>query len=93
MRVRVVSVVFVVFGLVGAVAVSASAADRPRPADPATLTAGDFASSVAVVPMHRGHHGDEHQGGDWCVTRGDAVVGPVCVTVSDVLSNIGGSGD
>ena len=94
MRARVICVVFVVFGLVGTVAVSASAADRARPADHATLTAaGDSASSVGMVPMDRGRHGDEHHGvhGDRCVAEGDTLVGPVCVTVNNVLSNIGTS--
>jgi hypothetical protein len=92
MRARVICVVFVVFGLVGTVAVSASAADRARPADHATLTAAeDSASSVGMAPMDRGHdHGDHGHGvhGDRCVSEGDTLVGPVCVTVNDVLSNI-----
>jgi hypothetical protein len=94
MRARVICVAFVVFGLVGTVAVSASAADRARPADHATLTAAaeDSASSVGMVPMDRGHdHGDDHGHGvhgDRCVAEGDTLVGPVCVTVNDVLSDI-----
>jgi len=96
MRARVICVAFVVFGLVGTVAVSASAADRARPADHATLTAAaeDSASSVGMVPMHRGGH-EEHHGvhGDRCVAEGDTLVGPVCVTVNDVLSNILSGGD
>jgi hypothetical protein len=92
MRARVICVAFVVLGLVGVMAVSASAADHSRPANHATLTAaGDSASSVGMVPMNRGrHHDDEHHGfhGDRCVAEGDTLVGPVCVTVNDVLSNI-----
>ena len=97
MRARVICVAFVVLGLVGTVAVSASAADRARPADHATLTAAeDSASSVGMVPMHRGGHDErEHHGfhGDRCVAEGDTLVGPVCVTVNDVLSNILSSED
>ena len=65
MRAKVINVVFVVFGLLGVVA-------------------------VGTMPAHRGGGGG-HDGraGDRCVAEQDAVVGPVCVTVNDVLSDIG----
>jgi hypothetical protein len=52
--------------------------------------AGDSVSSVGMVPMHRGRRHEEHHGvhRDWCVAEGHTLVGPVCVTVNDVLSNI-----
>jgi hypothetical protein len=36
---------------------------------------------------HGGHH-DWHGGGDRCVAQREVLIGPVCVTVNDVLSDI-----
>jgi hypothetical protein len=37
----------------------------------------------------RGHGGEEHgRAGDRCVAEREVLVGPVCVTVNDVLSDI-----
>jgi hypothetical protein len=46
--------------------------------------------TVGTMPTHRGGGGG-HDGraGDECVAEQGVVVGPVCVTVNDVLSNIG----
>lgn len=44
------------------------------------------ASSVAVSEVAGGH--EDHNGGDRCVAKGDAGIGPICVVVNDVLSDI-----
>jgi hypothetical protein len=37
----------------------------------------------------RGHHDHEHgRAGDRCVAEREVLIGPVCVTVNDVLSDI-----
>ena len=49
-------------------------------ASPATL-------QVAARGGHHDHH-DGHGGGDRCVAQREVLIGPVCVTVNDVLSDI-----
>lgn len=44
------------------------------------------ASSVATMELAGGDGG--HEGADRCVAQGEAGVGPVCVVVNDVLSDI-----
>jgi hypothetical protein len=51
----------------------------------AGLLAMTGASSVATSQLAHGH---EDGGADRCVAKGDAGVGPVCVVVNDVLSDI-----
>jgi hypothetical protein len=52
----------------------------------AGLLAMTGASSVATTEL-AGGDGD-HEGADRCVAQGEAGVGPVCVVVNDVLSDI-----
>ena len=90
MRAKIISVVFVVFGLLGAVAVSASAADRAQVAgDHATLSSSG-AEAVGAQPANReddgdkgedeGHHdeGDGDSDGEGCLLLCD-------VNLDDVL--------
>jgi hypothetical protein len=57
------------------------------------VTAGLFGAVGMTSPAlaSRGghdHHGDGHGGGDRCVAQREVLIGPVCVTVNDVLSDI-----
>lgn len=52
----------------------------------AGLLAMTGASSMATMEL-AGGDGD-HEGADRCVAQGEAGVGPVCVVVNDVLSDI-----
>ncbi len=52
----------------------------------AGLLAMTGASSVTTMEL-AGGHGD-HDEAERCVAKGDAGVGPVCVVVNDVLSDI-----
>ena len=92
MRAKVSAVVLVVFGLLGAVVITASAADRAQVAgDDIVLTnAGDTVSGGMVTPADRGKgHDHDHDGGDpECIAEDEVVVGPVCVEVDDVISDI-----
>jgi hypothetical protein len=57
------------------------------------VTAGLFGAVGMTSPASqlasRGHH-DHHDGhgGDRCVAEREVLIGPVCVTVNDVLSDI-----
>jgi hypothetical protein len=52
----------------------------------AGLLAMTGATSVATSELAGGH--EDHDGADRCVAKGEAGVGPVCVVVNDVLSDI-----
>lgn len=92
MRAKVAGVVLGVFGLLGAVVITAPAADRAQVASDDTVmtTAGDSLSGP-MAPMSRGHHDHDHDSdsdeGD-CVAEDEVLVGPVCVSVDDVISDI-----
>ena len=76
MRAKASVVVFVMFGLLGAVGSTASAAERVQ---------------AAPQVQDRGHRDGDHHGHDgkgWCVAEEETVVGPVCVNVEDVLTDI-----
>jgi len=45
--------------------------------------------SIGTMPAHGGGGGGHDGRADECVAEQDAVAGPVCVTVNDVLSEIG----
>ena len=83
MRAKVAIVVFVVFGLLGAVVLTASAADRAQVAgDDIVLTDAGNSTSSPVVPMDRGDgHHDDHDADDneKCIAEDEVLVGPVCV--------------
>jgi hypothetical protein len=85
MRAKVASVVFVVFGLLGAVVLTASAADRAQVAsDDIVLTDAGNSTSSPVVPMDRGNHDGHHDDHDAddnekCIAEDEVLVGPVCV--------------
>jgi hypothetical protein len=51
------------------------------------------AEPSAETGARAGEHGEDRRRvhGDRCVAEGDTLVGPVCVTVNNVLSNIGTS--
>ena len=87
MRAKVAVVVLVVFGLLGAVVITASAADRAQVAsDDIVLTdAGNMVNSP-VVPMDRGK-GDHDSDNDdaECIAEDEVLVGPVCVD-ADVIT-------
>jgi hypothetical protein len=87
MRAKVVVVVLVAFGLLGAVVITASAADRAQVAsDDIVLTdAGNMVSSP-VVPMDRGN-GDHDSDNDdaECIAEDEVLVGPVCVD-ADIIT-------
>jgi len=76
MRAKVSAVVIVIFGLLGAVAIAAAPVAR-------TQVAG------SVQPADRGH-GQDHDSNDAgeCIAEDEVVVGPVCVEVDDVISDI-----
>ena len=90
MRAKVTTVAFVVFGLLGALVITASAADHVQMAGDGIVltTAGD--SGGMMTPADRGHdHDHDHDGGDpECIAEDEVVVGPVCVEVDDVISDI-----
>lgn len=93
MRAKVSAVVLVAFGLLGAVVITASAADRAQVAgdDIVLTTAGDTVSGGMITPADRGHDNDhDHDGGGdpECIAEEEVVVGPVCVEVEDVISDI-----
>jgi hypothetical protein len=87
MRAKVAVVVLVAFGLLGAVVITASAADRAQVAsDDIVLTdAGNMVSSP-VVPMDRGN-GDHDSDNDdaECIAEDEVLVGPVCVD-ADIIT-------
>lgn len=89
MRAKVAVVVLVVFGLLGAVVITASAADRAQVAsDDIVLTdAGNMVSSP-VVPMNRdngnGDHDSDNDGAE-CIAEDEVLVGPVCVD-ADIIT-------
>ena len=93
MRAKAIVVAVVVFGLVGAVGFTASAAERTKAAsDHATLTSSGQTATAPHV-MNRGHdkgdHGHRHgHEGAECIAFEKVLVGPVCVEVGDILSNI-----
>jgi hypothetical protein len=93
MRAKAIVVVIVVFGLVGAVGFTASAAERTKAAsDHVTLTSSGRTATAPHV-MSRGHEkgekGHRHGHGEAeCIAFRKVLVGPVCVEVGDVLSNI-----
>jgi hypothetical protein len=90
MRAKVAVVVLVAFGLLGAVVITASAADRAQVAsDAIVLTdAGNMVSSP-VVPMKRGDDDadsdDGHGHGEHCIAEDEVLVGPVCVN-ADIIT-------
>lgn len=88
MRAKLAVVVLVTFGLLGAVVITASAADRAQVAsDDIVLTdAGNMVSSP-VVPMDRGHGGDHDSDNDdaECIAEDEVLVGPVCVD-ADIIT-------
>lgn len=88
MRAKVAIVVVVAFGLLGAVVITASAADRAQVAsDDIVLTdAGNMVSSP-VVPMDRGDGDSDVDSGaeDDCIAEDETLVGPVCVD-ADIIS-------
>ncbi len=91
MRAKVAAVVLVIFGLLGAVVITASAADRAQVASDEIVltTAGDNLSSPDMVPADRGGHDhDSDSDDDDCVAQDEVLVGPVCVSVDDVISDI-----
>ena len=67
MRAKVIGVVLVTSGLLGAVGMTSPA-------------------SQLASRGHDGHH--DGRAGDRCVAEREVLVGPVCVTVNDVLSDI-----
>ncbi|MGH9038545.1 MAG: hypothetical protein ACRD0O_22535 [Acidimicrobiia bacterium] len=87
MRAKVAVVVLVAFGLLGAVVITASAADRAQVAsDDIVLTdAGNMVSSP-VVPMDRGDDDSDSDNDDAeCIAEDEVLVGPVCVD-ADVIT-------
>ncbi|HEY3239039.1 MAG TPA: hypothetical protein VGL92_05700 [Acidimicrobiia bacterium] len=88
MRAKVAVVVLVAFGLLGAVVITASAADRAQVAsDAIVLTDTGNTISSPVVPMDRGHDDSDSadDGGDRCVAEDEVLVGPVCVA-ADIIT-------
>lgn len=92
MRAKVAAVVLVVFGLLGAVVITASAADHAQVAsgDIVLTTAGDTLTGPDMAPADRGSRGDHDSDSDDddCVAQDEVLVGPVCVSVDDVISDI-----
>lgn len=92
MRAKVSVVTFVILGLLGAVVVTASAADTAQVAGEAVVltTAGDtLGDSMTPADRGNGHdHDSEGKGDPECIAEEEAVVGPVCVEVEDVISDI-----
>jgi hypothetical protein len=87
MRAKVAVVVLVAFGLLGAVVITASAADRAQVAsDDIVLTdAGNIVSSP-VTPMDRGDGDSDSDNDDAeCIAEDEVLVGPVCVD-ADVIT-------
>ena len=79
MRAKVVVVVLVAFGLLGAVG-TAQAADHPQVANDAiVLTDTGNTISSPVVPMDRGHGDSDSADEDECIAEDEVLVGPVCV--------------
>lgn len=98
MRAKVAAVAIVVFGLLGAVAVTASAADHAQVAgDTTVLTDTGNTVSGPVAPMDRGKKGhgggegndtDQGGGGNPNCPADDGVLVIVCANVEDVVSDI-----
>jgi hypothetical protein len=94
MRAKAIIVAVVVFGLVGAVGFSASAAERAKAAsDDVTLTSGGQTATGPEVMMRRGDDKDHgkrhgHKKEAECIAFEKVLVGPVCVEIGDILSNI-----
>ena len=88
MRAKVAVVVLVAFGLLGAVVITASAADRAQVAsDDIVLTDTGNIISSPVVPMDRGD-GDSDSADDdgaECIAEDEVLVGPVCVD-ADIIT-------
>jgi hypothetical protein len=80
MRAKTAFVAFVVFGLLGAVGFTASAAERVQTA-PQVLDRGHGSGNGHD---HGNGNGDEGK----CIAEDKALIGPVCVKVEDVISNI-----
>ncbi len=84
MRAKVSIVVLVVFGLLGAAGLTASAAERPQ------------AAKDRFVVMDRGNHDHDYdhdgkgkgKGGGECIAFEKVLIGPVCVEVEDVIADI-----
>jgi hypothetical protein len=94
MRAKSIFVVLVVFGLLGAVGFTASAAERTQAAsDHVTLTSSGQSATAPQV-MDRGgkdsghDHGHGRGDGAECIAFEKVLVGPVCIEVENVLSNI-----
>lgn len=96
MRAKLIIVVLVVFGLLGGVVITASAADRAQVAgDNVMLTTAGDTTSVGQVPAMRDGNGDDNGGdvdqgggGDPNCPANDGVLIVVCAEVEDVLSDI-----
>ena len=91
MRAKLAVVVFVVFGLLGAVAVSAGVSDQAQLANDVVLTTGGNTVDAPMTPADRGrghHHDHDGDDDDECIAKDEAVIGPVCIEVDDVISDI-----
>lgn len=92
MRAKLATVVFVAFALLGAVVVSASVADHAQLAsDDVVLTTGGDTLDTPMTPADRGrghHDHDSNNDDDECIAEDEVVVGPVCIEVEDVISDI-----
>lgn len=97
MRAKIAVVVLVTFGLLGAVVITASAADPQVASDAIVLTDTGNTVSSPVVPMNRengdgdgggGNDTDQGGGGNPNCPADDGVLIIVCANVNDVLSDI-----